>query len=84
MRGVRIAAIAVLSLLAGCGVATEDDNDVYTLYRRSPVGEDRVHVATFDADQSGDYNLDNCLITRDHFKERAVVEFWCEKGRFRP
>jgi hypothetical protein len=73
-------------LLAGCG-----NDDVYTLYR-SAVGmpDLRIHVATFDADDSKDpkfktYNQDNCLTTQKFFsaQEGVGVRYWCEKGRFK-
>jgi hypothetical protein len=76
-----------IALLIGC-----DDSNVYTLYRTSPTipqelhGEKaRIHVATFDAAESGEYNRVNCEIAGGLFASQGVsVRYWCEKGRYRP
>jgi hypothetical protein len=79
-------ALAFVTLLVGCG-----NDDVYTLYR-SAVGmpDLRIHIATFDADDSKDpkfktYNQDNCLSTQKLFsaQEGVSVRYWCEKGYFK-
>jgi hypothetical protein len=50
-------------LLLGCGDAV-----TYTLYRNSPVIPDaRLHVATFDSADGGQYNSENCQAARDLF-----------------
>lgn len=74
--------------LAGCS-APASDGQTYTLYRESvsPAGEpiERVHVATFDANQSGDYNRYNCFTARDLFQGQpgVTVRYWCELGTYR-
>jgi hypothetical protein len=61
-------AVAGVAALIGC-----DDSNVYTLYRSSPtVGEihgekARIHVATFDAAESEEYNRLNCETARELF-----------------
>lgn len=72
-----------VTMLVGC-----DDlrGDVYTLYRDSPAPiQTRVHVATFDASQSEDYNRENCETARRLFASQwgIIVRYWCEKGRYR-
>jgi len=72
-----------LIFLSGCDWF--DGGDVYTLYRASPVGVMRIHMATFDAKETGTYNLDNCQIAARLFKSQpgVTVDYWCEKGRYR-
>lgn len=67
-------------LLAGCSQAGPS----YTLYRTGLDGS-RVHVATFDANESGSYNEENCLLAASMFQDQPglVVRYWCEKGRFK-
>ena len=70
-------------LIASCSVS---DDKVYTLYRNSPVsGSERVHVATFDADEDEVYNRVNCQIAEELFQKQPFVQvkYWCEKGRYR-
>jgi hypothetical protein len=67
--------------------------DVYTLYRNS--GTDmtetghsaaRIHIATFDANEAGAYNPENCEIASKLFKQQygvTRVNYWCEKGRYK-
>lgn len=71
-----------LASLAGCSAA---GGETYTLYRDSPVSDERVHMATFDAEQSGPYNQDNCETARELFQQQpgVVTTYWCEKGRYR-
>jgi len=73
-------------LLIGCG-----NDEVYTLYRAGVGLPDlRVHVATFDSDDSKQaqfktYNQDNCLTAMNLFQSQpnVTVRYWCEKGRFK-
>jgi hypothetical protein len=68
---------------SGCD-APEDQ--VYTLYRNSYVGANmRIHVATFDAAESEQYNEQNCNIAQELFQrqEGVVVKYWCEKGFYK-
>lgn len=65
-----------------------NSDDVATLYRGSPAIENaRIHIATFDADDSYDgstfqYNWTNCLIAADLFVSQrgVIVRYWCERG----
>lgn len=81
-----LTALAFASFLVGCG-----NDDVYTLYR-SAVGmpDLRIHIATFDADDSKDpkfktYNQDNCFSAQKLFsaQDGVSVRYWCEKGNFK-
>lgn len=77
-------AIAALSLLAASQASAAETT--YTLYRNSPLnGAMRIHVATFDAAEGGNYNRDNCATAADLFQRQAGVSarFWCEAGRFK-
>lgn len=68
--------------------------DVYTLYRNSatdmsPAGFSaaRIHIATFDANETGTYNHENCTLASTLFKQQygvTAVNYWCEKGRYKP
>jgi hypothetical protein len=67
--------------LTACGNA-----EPYTLYRGSPNIENaRVHIATFNANETVAYNMENCQITADLFmKQQGVtVKYWCEKGNYK-
>ena len=79
-----LGAIAVLLVvLAGCDAGNER---TYTLYRESAApSSNRIHVATFDADESEEFNCGNCEKTREPFQaQRGLrIRFWCEKGRYR-
>ena len=76
--------LATVIVLATSSVACSG-HDTYTLYRNS-VGADsaRIHVATFDAAEPGDYNRQNCEQARELFQAQTAIKtrFWCEKGRF--
>ncbi len=80
--------IAALALLAvtGCGGATRDDANVWTLYRASAVSGDpitRYQVATFDAPDPAPYNKQNCEMIATLWKESgAQIRYWCEQGHF--
>lgn len=83
----RITAKAALSAaamvsLASCGNGSE----TYTLYRSSALQPNaRIHVATFDADESEAYNSENCRTAVSLFSEQPgiLVRYWCEKGEYR-
>lgn len=79
----RISRLAILTavLLGGCY-----DNGAYTLYRGSVMMDARIHVATFNADESPEYNRTNCRIAADLFKTQGgvVVDYWCEAGNYEP
>lgn len=62
--------------------------EVWTLYRTSPItnGEqERIHVATYDADERGRYNQTNCSIVGNLMQSQpgVTVRYWCEQGRYR-
>ena len=43
----------------------------------------RIHIATFNADESKEYNKENCSIAASLFqKQTNVVKYWCEEGDF--
>jgi hypothetical protein len=67
-------------------VAKAGNDDIYTLYRNSPIDPNlRIHVATFDAEDGEAYNHENCEVARKLFVgQRGVTAlYWCEKGRYR-
>lgn len=76
-----IATILVLSpIITACSSDT-----TYTLYRNSAIDPlMRLHVATFDSADGGEYNQGNCQIAQELFQnqEGVTTKFWCEKGRF--
>ena len=75
--------IILLALLSGCGPS---NREVYTLYRNSLLDPlMRIHVATFDANESGTYNQENCQVAAGLFQAQPSVttRFWCEQGRFK-
>lgn len=80
--------VAVLTLVGAIAAAasTGRDGRTYTLYRDSPIGRDmRLHIATFDANESEDYNRENCVLGGQLFQAQPGVtaRYWCEKGRFK-
>lgn len=79
----KLAALLACVALSGCGAS---DGSVFTLYRTSALDTQmRLHVATFDANESAEYNSENCNTAMRLFQSQAgvTVRFWCEKGRFR-
>lgn len=69
-------------LFAGC----DQDGTIYTLYRASPeFKEMRIHVATFDAADTENYNRTNCATAAGLFAGQTgvAVRYWCERGRYR-
>ena len=75
--------MVAVACLASC---SPQSGDVFTLYRNSPTDEFmRLQIATFDATEPGNYNQENCEITRSLFAAQPgiVVRYWCEKGRFK-
>jgi hypothetical protein len=78
--------ISITFILSACG-----NDEVYTLYRTGVGFSDmRIHVATFDSDDSRDskfqtYNLDNCRLAASLFQNQPNVttKYWCEKGRYK-
>jgi len=80
--------VAVL-IVSGCGNdrGSTDPGTAYTLYRNTVVEgtPQRVHMATFDADENEDYNRENCQTAAELFQAQpgVMVRYWCEKGRYR-
>jgi hypothetical protein len=92
-------------LLVGCDsepheIAASIDGysqDSATLYRNSPLDLSiRVHWATFDTENSNDYNMNNCELAARVMnanvdasavaagnERNPMVGFWCELGGFR-
>ncbi|MEO8654192.1 MAG: hypothetical protein ABI409_08715 [Ramlibacter sp.] len=69
-------------LFSACG----GSDAMFTLYRSSPADDAmRIHVASFDADESASYNDENCRLAAEHFRKQAKlnVRYWCEKGPFK-
>ena len=61
-------------------------SESYTLYRNSVTDENmRIHVASFDASDTGNYNQENCKIAQELFQKQdgVITKFWCEKGVFK-
>ncbi|MGJ4748188.1 hypothetical protein ACQV5M_17645 [Leptospira sp. SA-E8] len=70
-------------ILLKCNLLWEN---TYTLYRDSVLDSNaRIHVATFDAEESGDYNKENCNLAKNLFlkQEGVKTNFWCEKGMYK-
>jgi hypothetical protein len=68
------------------GACKPSDDEVYTLYRETTVPDvKRIHIATFDANESEEYNRVNCETARSLFTAQlgVIVHYWCEKGRYR-
>lgn len=64
-----------------------DQNSVFTLYRSSTTASvARIHVATFDANESLAYNRENAETAAKLFQQQAgvTVRFWIEPGYFKP
>ena len=59
-------------------------------HQNSVFTEERVHIATFDADQSDpSYNAINCEAIREREDRMAITEgrpirYWCERGTTDP
>lgn len=91
---VALVLLTVMGALSGC---TDNKADPFTLYRNSPFDYSmRVHWATFDAKDKGNYNMDNCLMAarlrnanvtasaKAEDKERDLAAgFWCENGPYK-
>jgi hypothetical protein len=69
-------------LFFGCS----SNDSTYTLYRNSVFDEfERIHVATFDASDGHDYNMENCQRAQILFQgqTKIMTKFWCERGKFK-
>jgi len=87
----------VLALLAGLILAScGQGSPTWTLYRTNVAGGDRIHLATFDADDTGGgthkFNELNCSAAVELFQKAATelaeeadarpVSYWCEQGTY--
>lgn len=86
--------ISSCTALAAC---SEERAATVTLYRNSALDASmRVHWATFDADDKGGYNLNNCLMAARLLNANVTASakaqgmqrdrflgFWCEPGNYR-
>ncbi len=84
MRRIATASLALWLAVPAC--AQTVDAEIYTLYRNSVLDSTmRLHVATFDSSDGGDYNAENCAVAADLFQQQDGVQtrFWCEPGRYR-
>jgi hypothetical protein len=60
---------------------------VYILLRSSPTDATaRIHVSTFDAPESSEYNAENCEIAAGLFADQfgVTVRYWCERAPIEP
>jgi hypothetical protein len=91
--GVVFALACVVSSLSACKAQRSNS---FTLYRNSHLDYSmRVHWATFDTNDKGSYNMNNCLMAarllnanvtaraKAEGKERdQILGFWCEGGTY--
>ncbi len=99
-KGRHIKRLAAAALVAGGMLAvacTDQSGTAYTLYRNSFLSPSlRIHWATFDADDKGGYNMNNCLMAarllnanvtasaKSEGKRRnPAIGFWCEPGLYK-
>ncbi|HEY4547819.1 MAG TPA: hypothetical protein VIG90_15555 [Pedomonas sp.] len=86
--------VALLSMLAGCSDEPKKPaGETYTLYRNSSLDRSmRIHWATFDVNEPGEYNFGNCTMAADLLNRNLLalndgdsggVLFWCEAGQYR-
>lgn len=76
----------LLVALCGCSAGAVSDDQVFTLYRGSPIDANmRIHVASFDASDGEKYNRENCELASQLYKAQpgVTVRYFCEKGRYR-
>lgn len=80
-----LAATSGLSACAGDGVFTLYRSGVSTPEVGISMENARIHIATFDADESEGYNRENCEIASKLFQAQpgVKVRYWCEKGGYR-
>lgn len=86
---------ALVAVLGGCG-EQKGRSEPHTLYRNSPLDPSmRIHWASFDADDGGSYNEDNCRMAArllnanmtasaaaEGLEPHRGVGFWCERGGY--
>lgn len=67
------------------GLEVVSQSEVHTLYREASTPDrGRVHVATFNAAENGEYNRDVCFKAQGLFQQGARERYWCERGAFQP
>ncbi len=91
---IKYVTVLMLTALTACSLSSPSESEPVTLYRNSQVDSSmRIHIATFDAEDSGQYyNLVNCRLASKVLnanvealnpgKEQQTVGFWCEEGNF--
>lgn len=78
--------LALAGLLLASATGAAPPGATYTLYRSSALDPAmRLHIATFDAAESGSYNQENCAQALALFQAQPGVKakFWCEAGTFK-
>ena len=86
MNNVRLIHSSSVFLLTVAMFGCTNENEVFTLYRASPIDKFmRIHVATFDAVDGPKYYQENCNAALALFVAQpgATVTYWCEKGSFK-
>jgi hypothetical protein len=76
--------LASVTILLAAACARKPD--AYTLLRNETMGDtSRIVVATFDAEETEQFNRGNCEHARELFQVQPSnrSRFWCEKGRVR-
>lgn len=83
------AIVTTIILMSLCACSYLTSGPTYTLYREGHFDQSlRVHWATFNANQSGSYNQENCEMAADLLNRNLrelnngiqVLSFWCEEG----
>lgn len=89
----RLMGSIIISCATVSGCADDSGAKIYTLYRNSSIANDmRIHVATFDANETDRfYNRNNCEMSA-RLRNANVkafdpdsdqkAGFWCEPGKF--
>jgi hypothetical protein len=93
--GTTLLLMLLTAALVGC--ADGDKADPFALYRNSPLDYSmRIHWATFDAEDKGSYNMNNCLMAARLLNANVTASakaegnerdtkagFWCEAGPYK-
>ncbi len=83
---VRHVCLVIGLIVAGCDTGSRASDQVFTLYRSSPIDPNmRIHVASFDSSDGEAYNRENCELASQLFKAQpgVTVRYFCEKGQYR-
>lgn len=81
---IKVTIAALIAIVAlSMGSLSGRPGGTWYLMRTSPIIDDLVHVATFDANESGSYNKDNCLIAQQLFQNQpdVLTKFICTKSK---